>query len=109
MPRAKKEKLHTATQVASTYTPPLSESSSLEFHVDLCGERYKQMNQKIDNIRKQLETHKDSSDKKFDKLFDKIDTIYIKIAESRSSQNKMLISVLVAVLTAIIGAIISQM
>ena len=24
---------------------PLSESTSLEFHVDLCGERYKQMNQ----------------------------------------------------------------
>ena len=67
------------------------------------------MNQKLDNLRKQVEDHKDSSDKKFEKLFEKIDTIYIKIAESKSSQNKMLISVLVAVLTAIIGAIISQM
>ena len=93
----------------SKKTEPLSESTSLEFHVDLCGERYKQMNQKLDNLRKQVEDNKDSSDKKFEKLFEKIDTIYIKIAESKSSQNKMLISVLVAVLTAIIGAIISQM
>ena len=88
---------------------PLSENTNLEFHVDLCSERYKQMNQKLDNLRKQAEDQKVSNDKKFEKLFEKIDTIYIQIAESKSSQNKMLIAVLVATLTAVIGAFISQM
>jgi len=88
---------------------PLSENTNLEFHVDLCSERYKQMNQKLDNLRKQAEDQKTSNDKKFEKLFEKIDTIYIQIAESKSSQNKMLIAVLVATLTAVIGAFISQM
>ena len=88
---------------------PLSENTNLEFHVDLCSERYKQMNQKLDNLRKQAEDQKASNDKKFEKLFEKIDTIYIQIAESKSSQNKMLIAVLVATLTAVIGAFISQM
>jgi hypothetical protein len=67
------------------------------------------MNQKLDNLRKQAEDQKVSNDKKFEKLFEKIDTIYIQIAESKSSQNKMLIAVLVATLTAVIGAFISQM
>ncbi len=88
---------------------PLSENTNLEFHVDLCSERYKQMNQKLDNLRKQAEDQKVSNDKKFEKLFEEIDTIYIQIAESKSSQNKMLIAVLVATLTAVIGAFISQM
>jgi len=88
---------------------PLSENTNLEFHVDLCSERYKQMNQKLDNLRKQAEEQKVSNDKKFEKLFEKIDTIYIQIAESKSSQNKMLIAVLVATLTAVIGAFVSQM
>ena len=88
---------------------PLSENTNLEFHVDLCSERYKQMNQKLDNLRKQAEEQKVANDKKFEKLFEKIDTIYIQIAESKSSQNKMLIAVLVATLTAVIGAFVSQM
>ncbi len=67
------------------------------------------MNQKLDSDDNQIKYQKVSNDKKFEKLFEKIDTIYIQIAESKSSQNKMLIAVLVATLTAVIGAFISQM
>ena len=88
---------------------PLREDTSLEFHVDKCGERYKQMNEKLDNLSKRIEEESKSSDHKFDILFRKVDDIMMKMHENQASQHKMLMGLLVGIVVSIVGAWLTHM
>jgi DNA anti-recombination protein RmuC len=98
-----------AARTTRKKTEVLSESTSLEFHVDKCGERYKQMNEKLDNLSKRIDEESKSSDHKFEILFRKVDDLMMKMTENQASQNKMLIGLLAGIIIAIIGAWLTHM
>ena len=88
-----------AARTTRKKTEVLSESTSLEFHVDKCGERYKQMNEKLDNLSKRIDEESKSSDHKFEILFRKVDDLMMKMTENQASQNKMLMGLLAGIIT----------
>tara|TARA_R110001592_G_scaffold71797_10_gene219265 strand:+ start:917 stop:1189 length:273 start_codon:yes stop_codon:yes gene_type:complete len=71
------------------------ERENLEAHVDLCAERYRVMEEKLDNL-----------DKRFDRLDVAMNKIVEKQALDRSSGNKLIIGAAATVIAGLLSTVV---
>ena len=72
------------------------ERENLEAHVELCAERYRQLNMKLDNL-----------DNKVTAMEGMISDIKTSLSEANDKHNRQLITIGTSVIVVLIGAIVS--
>jgi hypothetical protein len=71
------------------------ERENLEAHVDLCAERYRVLEEKLDNL-----------DKKFDRLESAMKDLTEKQANDKASSNKLLIGAAATVIAGLLSTVV---
>lgn len=81
------------------------EKENLEAHVDLCAERYKMLEDRLDEMKKDFKEDRQIIHDRIDKVKDSISDLRDYLAEQQASQNKIIITSAVAIVVALIGGI----
>jgi hypothetical protein len=71
------------------------ERENLEAHVDLCAERYRVLEEKLDNL-----------DKKFDRIESAVRELTDKQAQDKASSNKLLIGAAATVIAGLLSTVV---
>jgi len=71
------------------------ERENLEAHVDLCAERYRVLEEKLDNL-----------DKKFDRIESAVRELTDKQAQEKASSNKLLIGAAATVIAGLLSTVV---
>lgn len=71
------------------------ERENLEAHVDLCAERYRVLEEKLDNL-----------DKKFDRIETAVRELTDKQAQDKASSNKLLIGAAATVIAGLLSTVV---
>ena len=71
------------------------ERENLEAHVDLCAERYRMLEEKLDNL-----------DKKFDRIESAVRELTDKQAQEKASSNKLLIGAAATVIAGLLSTVV---
>lgn len=81
------------------------EKENLEAHVDLCAERYKMLENRLDEMKKDFKEDRQVIHDRIDKVKDSISDLREYLAEQQASQNKIIITSAVAIILALVGGI----
>lgn len=81
------------------------EKENLEAHVDLCAERYKMLENRLDGMKKDFKEDRQIIHDRIDKVKDSISELRDYLVEQQASQNKIIITSAVAIVVALIGGI----
>lgn len=81
------------------------EKENLEAHVDLCAERYKMLEDRLDEMKNDFKEDRQIIHDRIDKVKDSISDLREYLAEQQTSQNKIIITSAVAIILALVGGI----
>ena len=81
------------------------EKENLEAHVDLCAERYKMLENILDEMKKDFKEDRQVIHDRIDKVKDSISDLREYLAEQQTSQNKIIITSAIAIIVALLGGI----
>ena len=81
------------------------EKENLEAHVDLCAERYKMLENRLDEMKKDFKEDRQVIHDRIDKVKDSISDLREYLAEQQTSQNKIIITSAMAIIVALLGGI----
>ena len=81
------------------------ERENLEAHVDLCAERYKMLEDRLDEMKKDFKEDRQIIHDRIDKVKDSISDLREYLAEQQVSQNKIIITSAIAIILALVGGI----
>lgn len=81
------------------------EKENLEAHVDLCAERYKMLENRLDEMKKDFKEDRKVIHDRIDKVKDSISDLREYLAEQQASQNKIIITSAIAIIVALVGGI----
>lgn len=81
------------------------EKENLEAHVDLCAERYKMLENRLDEMKKDFKEDRQVIHDRIDKVKDSISDLREYLAEQQTSQNKIIITSAIAIIVALLGGI----
>ena len=81
------------------------EKENLEAHVDLCAERYKMLENRLDEMKNDFKEDRQIIHDRIDKVKDSISDLREYLAEQQASQNKIIITSAVAIILALVGGI----
>lgn len=84
------------------------EKKSLEAHVDLCAERYRHLDQRIEGMDNRLDTLDKKIDEKIDKVESILERIVSKIEEIQIRRNDQLVTwgtAIIGVLVTLVGTL----
>ena len=85
------------------------EKENLEAHVDLCAERYKMLEDRLDEMKEDFKEDRKVIHDRIDKVKDSISDLREYMSETHASQNKVIITSSIAIMVALLGGIFMLM
>ena len=83
----------------------LLERSNLEAHVDLCAQRYKELDERLNRVEHRLDSLITSVDERFDRMEHTLASINSKLEKSNSERNRQLITTAATVILTLLAAL----
>jgi len=81
------------------------EKKSLEAHVELCAERYKNLDDKLDSVSNRVSTVEQKLDSKMNAVEQVLDEIKVMIVNMQHNRNKQLINWGIGIIGTLVGTI----
>ena len=81
------------------------EKENLEAHVDLCAERYKMLEDRLDEMKNDFKEDRKIIHERIDKVKDSISDLRDYMIRNHNAQNKVIITSAVAIIIALIGGL----
>ena len=81
------------------------EKENLEAHVDLCAERYRMLEDRLEEMKEDFKEDRKVIHDRIDKVKDSISDLREYITETHTSQNKVIVTSAIAIIVALLGGI----